>query len=76
MLQTEQKARIAEENRLAKVQALEMSGIDMGPNTTGTNGVDAGSRGAGGLAEPTSDPESDDVIDSIPAKHTASTQFA
>ncbi|KAI7005273.1 hypothetical protein KC355_g8286, partial [Hortaea werneckii] len=76
LLQTEQKARIAEENRLAKLQALEMSGIDMGPNTTGTNGVDAGSRGAGGLAEPTSDPESDDVIDSIPAKHTASTQFA
>ncbi|KAI7514783.1 hypothetical protein KC347_g16 [Hortaea werneckii] len=72
LLQAEQKARIAEENRLAKLQALEMSGIDIGSNTTGTNGVDVGPRGATGLAEPTSDPESDDVIDSIPAKHTAS----
>ncbi|KAI6973103.1 hypothetical protein KC329_g12411 [Hortaea werneckii] len=72
LLQAEQKARIAEENRLAKLQALEMSGIDFGSNTTGTSGVDSGSRGAAGLAEPTSDPESDGVIDSIPAKHTAS----
>ncbi|KAI7266794.1 hypothetical protein KC335_g8114, partial [Hortaea werneckii] len=72
LLQAEQKARIAEENRLAKLQALEMSGIDIGSNTTGTNGVDVGPRGATGLAEPTSEPESDDVIDSIPAKHTVS----
>ncbi|KAI7562545.1 hypothetical protein KC317_g8336, partial [Hortaea werneckii] len=76
LLQAEQKARIAEGNRLAKLQALEMSGIDIGPNTSDTNGVDARSRGAAGLAEPTSDTDSDDAIDSIPAKHTASTQFA
>ncbi|KAI7210575.1 hypothetical protein KC319_g16807, partial [Hortaea werneckii] len=75
LLQAEQKARIAEENRLAKLQALEMSGIDIGSNTTGTNGVDSRSRGAACLAEPTSDADSDDAIDSIPAKHTASATF-